>query len=54
MQKTGKEHALIKHVLLIRCFQIFILQGYGRTLLHQKHSKEAFGIGILENKCPPK
>ena len=36
-----KEHVLKKHDLLIRFFQISIQQGYGRTLLHQRHSEAA-------------
>ena len=32
---------MIKHVFLIRFFQVSILQGYDRTLLHQKRSEAA-------------
>ena len=39
--KTRKKHVLIKQVLLIRLFPISILQGYGRTVLHQRRSKAA-------------
>ena len=39
--KTIKEHVLIKRVLLIRFFQISTVQGYGRTMLHQRRSEAA-------------
>ena len=39
--KTTKEYVLIKHALLIRFFQISILQGYGRTLLLRQRRSEA-------------
>ena len=40
-KETRKEHVLIRHVLLISFFQISLLQGYGRTLLHQRRSEAA-------------
>ena len=41
----------MKHVLLIRFFQISILQGYGRTCYIKGVQKQPFA-DVLHNKCP--